>query len=56
MQNLFILMSICSFITNGLWLVAETTGPLIIKITVKLLNLLGILLPIIYWLKVLSII
>jgi hypothetical protein len=58
MEKLFIIMSICSFIANLFWLVADITGTksVFLILLVKTIALFGVLTPILYWLKLLNII
>lgn len=49
-------MSICSFLMGMFFIVANWTGTTTVKFGFKLLGILGTILPIIYWLKLLAII
>ena len=54
---MLIAMSVMCFIPNMFWLVAKVTGGGVLgKITVKTIALLGTMLPLIYWLKLLGVI
>ena len=57
-QNFFIAMSILCFLPNFWWLLANVTGvkSVFTILIIKLLAFLGILLPILYWIKLLQII
>ena len=48
-------MVIC-FITSGFWLLAEVRGTIFFKVVTKLIGLIGVVLPIVYFLKMLQII
>lgn len=50
-----IVMVIC-FLTSLWWLIATVSGPLLFKFIVKIIGLLGTILPVIYFLKVYNII
>ena len=57
MEKMLIVMSILCFVTNMFWLVAKVTGGNFLgKIAVKTIALLGTMLPLIYWLKLLGVI
>jgi hypothetical protein len=57
MEKMLIVMSVLCFIPNIFWLVAKVTGGGVLgKMIVKTIALLGTLLPMIYWLKLLSVI
>ena len=55
-QNFFIAMSILCFLLNFWWLLANVTGvkSVFTILIIKLLAFLGILLPILYWIKLLQ--
>ena len=56
MEKLIFIMSICSFLMGMFFTAANWTGTTTTKFGVKLIGILGIMLPIIYWLKLLAII
>jgi hypothetical protein len=58
MEKMLIVMSVVCFIPNLFWLAAKVTGfgGFLGKMVVKTIALLGTLLPLIYWLKLLGVI
>ena len=57
MEKMLITMSIMCFIPNMFWLVSKVTGTNTFgKMAIKTVALLGTMLPLIYWLKLLSVI
>jgi hypothetical protein len=57
MEKLILLMSIVCFIGSSFFLVIKVTKTIIIlTFVVRLIGLLGVLLPILYWLKLNSVI
>lgn len=57
MEKLILLMSIVCFIGSSFFLVAKVTKTIIIlTFVLRLIGVLGVLLPILYWLKLNSVI
>ena len=57
MEKMLIVMSIMCFIPNMFWLISKVTGTNAFgKMAIKTIALLGTMLPLIYWLKLLSVI
>jgi hypothetical protein len=57
MDKLYFIMSVCSFLSNLLLILANVTSALFtVKVLLKVIGLLGTVVPIIYWLKLLAII
>ena len=56
MNTLLITISIICFLFSLFFLIGEITAPLLVKILTKIIAILGVMLPMIYWLKLLNII
>jgi hypothetical protein len=56
MEKMIQIMSIICFLNSCWWLIADVTGKLVFKFIVKVLGIVGTVLPIIYWLKILGMI
>jgi len=56
MEKLIIIMSICSFLMGLFWSIAKLSGPPFQCAVMRIIGILGLALPLIFWLKIWEII
>jgi len=56
METIILIMSIICFLTSAFCLVAKVTGGTIAFLLAKLIGLVGVICPVIYWLKIANVI
>lgn len=56
MEKLILIMSIACFITSMFFVISKLTGNILFTFLFKSIGFIGVIVPIIYWLKLLKII